>query len=84
MKLHPRDKNRSKKKISQDIVATETITREDIHELVKNCETKAEAEAVIREVFQPLSVDLAAFKGDKNKALVNVLSDLSSYKVWHE
>jgi len=84
MKLFPREADRNNATILKDINDSGEIYRDDIHELVKDCSTLAEAEGVVRRFLAPIPGNLKVFKSNKVQAIANIVSDLRSYKDWYE
>jgi len=84
MKPYKRKKKRNKNNIRDDINNTSKVVREDIYDLVKDCETKLEAEDELRSFFIEISNTNNSFKTyGKNMSVERIIDDLDSYKEWN-
>lgn len=85
MKRFKRIPNRKKKKVKDDVIQTDKIIREDIYDIVKNCQSLREAEEAVREFLQEIPANNGSFRRKgKDLAIEVVISDLNSYKEWDE
>ena len=84
MKTYKREKNRKTKKIKSDILSSSRILREDIFDLISQCQSKDEAIKEIREFFSKSDINgLESLKRyGKLKSVERIISDIDSYKTW--
>ena len=77
--------NRNQAKIKSDIEETSKITREDVYGLIKDTETREEAEALVREFFPEVNRSVKSFKRyGQEDSIERIISDLDSYMEWDE
>lgn len=85
MNRYSRSPNRTSRKVSEDIVATSKITREDIYDVVVKASTKDEAITLITEFIRGLPEGVESLdRYGREEALDRILSDLDSYKDWDD
>ena len=84
MKTYKREKNRKKTRIKSDILSSSRILREDIFDLISQCQTADEAISEVRDFFSKSDTDgLESFKTHgKLKSVERIISDINSYKTW--
>jgi hypothetical protein len=85
MKTYKRNPNRSKTKVKQDVESTKKIVREDIYDILKKAKSRQEAEEVVKEFIEELSVGsikkYTDQHGNKEVVIQRIISDIDSYGI---
>lgn len=80
-----RERRRTNVKVKKDVEETKKILRQDVYDILKNSfdkgKTKIQASVDLREALNGLNTEALSYKGDKQKGIERVISDIDSYGI---